>query len=316
MTAAGSLALLLHAALFTLAAPVAAGSLRWMQDRLAGHAGRPVLQPWRDLRRLLRKRPVMAEGASWLATAAPALALTALAAGALLVPSFALGMATAPAADLVVLAGLLAAARAVMALAGLDTGTAVGGMGASRVLTRAVLAEPALVLVALVFAVLTGTTNLDAIAGAIRDGLAGPRASALLVLPPALLALLLVALVQLAPAACDEPAMTANALAQDYSGWQLALVEAGSALALLLWLSLLGVLFLPFGIAAPGAGLAAWLLGLLAWGTKTAALLAALALAEAGRARLRIPATLDLLAAAVLIGLVTAVLLFAGQGGA
>lgn len=315
MSLAGWLALLLHAALFTAAAPVATGLLRWMQGRLAGRAGPPVTQPWRDLRRLLRKPPVTTQGSSWITAAAPALALAALAAGAALVPSFTLGMATAPAADLVALAGLLAAARAVMALAGLDTGAAVGGIGASRTLTQTVMGEPALLLVVLVFAVLTGFTNVDAAAGAIRDGTAGLRLGLLLTLPPALL-VALVQTGQAAPATLDAPAMATDALAQAYSGWQLALVEAGSALRLLLWLSLLGVLFLPFGIATSGAGPLSWLVGLLAWGGKTVGLLAALALLQAGRTRLPAVTAPGLLGAAVLLALVAAVLLFTGQGGA
>ncbi len=146
------------------------GCIRRLKARLLGRVGPPLLQPWRDLLRLLRKQPVMAENASWLFAAAPAGCLAAIAAAAALVPSFALGMASAPLADLLVIAGLLALARCILALAAMDVGTAFGGIGASREMTFAVFAEPALLLVIFTLALLAGTTNLDVIAACLREG--------------------------------------------------------------------------------------------------------------------------------------------------
>ena len=119
-------ALLLHAALVLAAAPVLAGALRLARARLEGRRGPPLSQGWRDLARLSRKRPVLAQDASWVFAAVPGVCATATVAAALLVPSFALGMATAPLSDLLVVAGLLALARCVLALAGLDAGAAAG----------------------------------------------------------------------------------------------------------------------------------------------------------------------------------------------
>ena len=98
-------------------------------------------------------------------------------AAAALVPSFARGMALAPLSDLILVAGLLALGRVAMALAGMDVGTAFGGLGASREMSFAALAEPALVVAVLSLAILAGTTNLDTIAGAFRDGALGLRVS-------------------------------------------------------------------------------------------------------------------------------------------
>ena len=132
MTALGSvLTLLLHAALLLALAPVLAGGLRTARARLLGRGGPPVLQGWHDLIRLARKQPVLADNASWLFAAVPGVCAAAVLAAALLVPSFALGMATAPLSDLLVVAGLLGLARCALALAALDVGTAFGGIGAS-----------------------------------------------------------------------------------------------------------------------------------------------------------------------------------------
>ncbi|MEJ1979375.1 MAG: hypothetical protein WDN49_28025 [Acetobacteraceae bacterium] len=61
-TLGGLLALVLHAALMAATAPLLVGLVRWLKARLLGRVGAPVLQPWLDLRRLVRKQPVVAEG--------------------------------------------------------------------------------------------------------------------------------------------------------------------------------------------------------------------------------------------------------------
>lgn len=302
MTAlAGVLTLLLHAALVLAAAPVLAGLLGLARARLLGRSGPPVLQPWRDLVRLARKQPVLAEDASWLFAALPGVCVAATLAAALLVPSFALGMATAPLADLLVIAGLLALARCALALAGLDTGTAAGGMGASRATLFAAHAEPVLLLVFLLLALLAGTTNLDAVAAALREGGQGLRL-------PLGLALLATCAVALAGTGAQDT------LALEYSGRHLALVEYAAALRLLLWLSLIAAMFLPFGLAPAGAGPVAWIVGLLAWAGKLGGLCAGLLLLEAGAAGLRVLDVPRLLGAALLLALLAALLLFVSQG--
>ena len=181
--ALGFLALLLHLALMLAAAPILLGAIRKLKARLLARTGPPIIQPWRDLARLARKQPVLAENASWLFSAAPAAAFTATLAAAALVPSFALGMTTAPLADLLVIGGLLALARVILALAGVVVGTAFGGIGSSREMMYASFAEPALVLVIFTLALLAGGTNLDAIAGLLMGGGQGLRVSLALALP-------------------------------------------------------------------------------------------------------------------------------------
>lgn len=314
--AAGLAAQILHLALLLAAAPVLVGYLSWLKARLLGRVGPPVLQPWRDLARLLRKQPVLAFNASFLFQAAPALGFAATLAAAALVPSFALGMTSAPVADLLVVAGLLALGRCVLALAGMDVGTAFGGIGASREMMFAAFAEPALVLVFFTLALLAGTTNLDAIAGLLAEGTFGLRIS----LGLTLVATLIIALAENGRLPVDNPAthleltMVREAMALEYSGRDLALIEASAALKLLLWLTLIGAMFCPFGMAPPGDGLLAWPLGLLAWVIKIGVLATGLACLETGIAKMRVFRVPEFLGAALLLGLLAAVFLFVSTG--
>ncbi len=308
----GLLILVLHAALILAAAPVLVGVLGMLRARLAGRTGPSILQPLRDLQRLARKQPVLPESASALLIAAPLASVTALAAAALLVPSFALGMASAPVADLIVIAGLLTASRMATALGGLESGAAIGGVAAGRVMSLAVLTEPALLLAVFVVATMAGSTNLDSVAGALREGGSGLRVSLGLALAAA-------AIVALVEAGRFQGRGSVLGLGADtsrlaLSGWHLAVAEYAAGLRLAVWLSLLLVMFVPAGIAPAGAGLLAWILGLAAWVVKMAVLSAGLALMEAGRPALRWSWAPELLGMALLLGLLAAVFLFIGQG--
>ncbi len=262
MTASGALALLLHVPLMAAAALLAAGLSPWAAARLEGRAGPSPLQPWHDWRAQLRKPPVRPEGASRLFAAAPLVCLATTAVAALLVPSFSLGMATAPAADLVVVTGLLALSRCLLALAALDAGSAPGALAALGSLRTGLVAEPALLPLALTLAVLTGSTNLSVAGSALGE-------TALPALP------LLVVLCGLAGIATldgpgDLPA---------FAGWQRVAAEASVALRRVVWLSLLAGLALPASLAAPGLDVAAWILAILAWSLKLAVLTAGCAAA-------------------------------------
>ncbi|HTW27930.1 MAG TPA: NADH-quinone oxidoreductase subunit H [Acetobacteraceae bacterium] len=307
---------LIHAALMIAAAPVVVGLIRRIKARLAGRVGPPVLQPWRDLIRLARKEPVVAENASFVFTGAPAVALAATFAAAMLVPSFALGMVTAPVSDLIVLAGLLTLARCALALAGLDVGTSFGGIGSSREMSFAVFAEPALLLVILTLLLIAGSTNLDVIAGLLRSASFGLRVSLGLVL----IVTAIVALAECGRIPVDNPAthleltMVHEAMVLEYSGRHLAMIEGAAALRLLLWLTLIGTLFAPFGLASAGSGPAAWAIGLACWAADTLVLVAALAVLETGFAKMRVFRVPELLGVAILLGVLAAVFLFISQG--
>jgi formate hydrogenlyase subunit 4 len=313
---AGFVAQIAHALLMLAAGPVLVGFVRRIKARLLGRSGPSLLQPWRDLLRLMRKQRVLAENASPLFCAAPVLSFAAIAAAASLVPSFTLGMTFAPISDLIVIAGLLTLARCIIALAGLDVGTAFGGIGSSREMTFATFAEPALLLVIFTLALLAGTTNLDSIAALFREGAFGLRVS----LGLALIATIAVAIAENARIPVDNPAthleltMVHEAMVLEYSGSDLALIEWATALKLLLWMSLIATVFLPFGIAPPVPGIAEWAVGLMAWGVKIVVLGAALGLLETVIAKMRVFRVPEFLGIAVLLGLLAAIFLFLSQG--
>ncbi len=311
-----TVALLLHVALMLAAAPLLVGGTIRLKARLLGRAGPPLLQPWRDLLRLAHKQPVLAENASWLFCAAPAVSFASILAAAGLLPSFTLGMASAPFADLLAFAGLLGVSRCTLALAGMDAGTAFGGLGASRQIAFSIFAEPALILVVFTFALLVGSTNIDLIAGTVGDGSPGLRVSLGLVL----VGILILAIAENGRIPADNPAtnleltMVHEAVALEYSGRHLALIEWGRALKLLVWLTLIVSVFVPAGAATAGASPLYWLVGLLACVAKLGALALALSLLETATARMRVFRVPEFLGIAVLLGLLAALVVLASGG--
>ncbi len=142
-----------------LGAPLLTGLMRQVRARLEGRAGAGVLQPWRDLRKLARKQATTPHGTTWAFAAAPiVLAATAVTVAAV-VPLAQVRTPLDGAADLIAVTALLALGTAALALAGLDSGTAFGGMGASREMTVMALAEPTLLLAVFALSVPAGSTN-------------------------------------------------------------------------------------------------------------------------------------------------------------
>ncbi len=307
---------LLHIVLLLAAAPLLVGVVRWLKARMVGRRGASPLQPWRDIGKLLRKRPVLAENASLVSEVAPYVACAASIVAIACIPSFSRGMLLAPVGDLILLAGLLALARMALALVGMDVGTAFGGLGAAREMSFSVFAEPALLLCVLTFAILAGTTNLDLIAATFRDGGLGLRVSLAL----AAMAMLAVAVAENARIPVDNPAthleltMVHEAMLLESSGRHLALWEYQAALKLTLWLALLAAIFVPFGAAPAGAGPLAWALGLAAWLVKIGVLCLALAVFESAIAKMRVFRVPEFLGAALLLALLAAALLFVSTG--
>ena len=296
----GLIAQVLHIALMLAAAPLLAGLMRWARARRLGHAGPALLQPWRDLMRLARKQPVVGEGTSVLFTAAPLVDFAASLTAAALVPSFARGMATAPAADVLVVFGLLALARVTLALAAMDAGTAPGGLAAGRAMTLAALAEPVLLLTVFALALAAGTTNIDLIATRVVRGTSGPHAG---------IGLALVALLMVMPDS-TEPA----ALRHDHSGRHLALAEGAAWLRALAMLSLTAAAFVPYGMAEAAGLPLLWPLGLLAWGVKVVVLALGFAALDSLRAAPALARIAGFSTVALALALLAAILLCVAQG--
>ncbi|MBV9192265.1 MAG: NADH-quinone oxidoreductase subunit H [Betaproteobacteria bacterium] len=296
-------------------APLLAGYVRTLKARLVGRRGPPLLQPYRDLLRLIRKEVVLADSASWLFRAAPYIVFAATWVAAALVPTFATGLLFNYAADMIAIVALLASARFMLALAGLDVGTSFGGIGSSREMMIASLAEPAMVMVVFTLSLLAGSTQLSSIAAFMQGPGVGLRVS----LAMALVALIMVAIAENARIPVDNPAthleltMVHEAMIIEYSGRHLALIELASFVKLLLYISIIGCVFAPWGIAVAGQGLEAYLVGLAVYVVKLAVAGLLLALFETAIAKMRVFRYSDFLGSALMLGVLATLLLFVSR---
>ena len=164
-------------ALVVLLAPLLTGFVRTSKARLLRRRGPSVWQPYRDVYRLLRKDVVLAENASWLFRVTPYLVFATTWVAAALVPTFATGLLFNWAADLIAIAALLGSARFFLALAGMDIGTSFGGIGSSREVMIASLAEPAMLMIVFTLALVAGATQLSTVAEYLASPAAGLRVS-------------------------------------------------------------------------------------------------------------------------------------------
>lgn len=237
--------------IFIAAAPLLAGWVKRLKCHMQNRAAPAVWQPYRDLSKLLRKDMLLAENASWLFRAVPYIVFGATLLAAAAVPLFAVHLPTAAIADLIVLAGFFALARFFTALAALDIGTAFGGMGASREMTVAALAEPAMLMAVFTLAMTAGTTNLSAAIETVLHAGLVLRPSFLF----ALLALTMVAVAECGRIPVDNPAthleltMLHEAMILEYGGRHLALIEWAAQIKLLIYAVLIVDFFFPWGIA-------------------------------------------------------------------
>jgi formate hydrogenlyase subunit 4 len=302
-------------ALVLILAPLLTGFVRKVKARLLRRQGPLVIQPYRDLIRLLRKEVVLAESASWLFRAAPYMIFATTWVAAALVPTFAVGLLFSWSADLIAIIALLGSARFLLALAGLDVGTSFGGIGSSREVMIASLAEPAMIMIVFTLALLAGTTQLSWVAAFMLEANVGLRVS----LGLALVALIMVAIAENARIPVDNPAthleltMVHEAMVLEYSGRHLAMIEAAAMLKLLLYVALLACVFLPWGIASSGAGVRAYAIGAAAFVAKLAAGGILLAIFETSIAKMRVFRVPQFLGAALMLGLLGALLLFVSR---
>ena len=305
MNTVGYAAIVLQVGAVVAGAPVLTGLMRQTRARLEGRAGAGVLQPWRDVRKLLRKEPITPVGTGPAFRWAPLLLVATSLVLAVLVPLISTDTPVRGRADLIVVVALLALGTLALALAGLDTGTAFGGMGASREMTIAALVEPTILMAVFALSIPAGSTNLPVIVAGAADQ------PARLASPAGLLAIAALAVAVLAesgrlpvdnPSTHLELTMVHEAMVLEYAGPDLALVEFGSQLRLTVLLGLLASLFAPWGIAT-SASLTAVLLALLLVVLKVMVLGMALAAAEVFWAKLRLFRVPELLAGSFLLAL-------------
>jgi formate hydrogenlyase subunit 4 len=301
--------------LVLLLAPGLTGFVRKVKARLLRRQGPPLVQPYRDLVRLLRKEVVLAHGASWLFRLIPYLTFAATWVAAALVPTFKTGLMFSWSADLIAIIALIGSARFFLALAGLDVGTSFGGIGSSREVMIASLAEPAMLMIMFTLALIAGSTQLSTMAEYMLSPDVGLRVS----LGLALLALTMVAIAENARIPVDNPAthleltMVHEAMVLEYSGRHLALIELTAALKLILYLSLIACLFAPWQMAVPPAPALALAIGAAAYVGKLALGGFLLALFETAIAKMRVFRVPEFLGAALMLGLLATLLRFVSR---
>ena len=294
-----------QAALALVLAPGLVGLIRWMKARLQNRRGAPIFQPYWELAKLFQKEVVVSSNASWLFHAAPFIVFASAVTVTFLVPILAVPLPFDGVGDLLVVVYLLLLGTYFLSLAGLDTGSPFGGMGASREMTVAAVAEPTVALAIFALALSAGSTNLGQI---VARTMSDPGTA---LSPGHLLAfgaLFIVTLAETGRLPVDNPAthleltMIHEAMVLEYSGRYLALIEWAAALKLLIFFSLLGNLFVPVGISM-ALTLSSLVIAVVSLLAKFVVLAGAVAILETRIAKLRLFRVPELLSASFVLAL-------------
>ncbi len=293
----------LQAAGMLAVAPLVRGTIARMKARLQNRQGPPLLQGYRDLAKLLRKEAVRSETASWVYSAGPLVYFAAAVTATTFVPVLVAAAPLEAAGGVLALVGTLALGRFALAAAALDTGSPFGGMGSSREMTIAAIAEPALLLGLFTAALAAGSLNLGELVRTLLARGQSYHPSELL----ALSGLFIVLIAETGRIPVDNPAthleltMIHEAMVLEYAGPDLALVEWASALKELLFITLLIDLFVPVGIATSITPLSLGL-AVIAWLGKVLVVAVAVTLVESTNAKLRLFRVPELVAISLGLG--------------
>lgn len=297
--------------------PFFVGLIRKVKARLQCRRGARVLQPYSDLAKLFRKQPVVSTTTSWIFTAAPYIVFSSTLAAGLLIPVFSSTTPLSFAGNIIALVYLLALGTFFLMLAGLDAGSAFGGMGSSREAIIITLTEPALILSIFAIVLTAGSTNLSPIVhrtALLEDIFTAPSPHLM-----ALAALFIVAIAENGRVPVDNPAthleltMIHEAMILEYSGRYLALIEWAGALKLLVFLTLIANVFAPWGIATSfepallGIGLVTYL-------AKVSVLAVLVGAIESMFAKLRLFRVDDLLGIAFILALLGLIFFYVLRG--
>jgi len=297
--------------------PFTVGLIRKVKARLQCRQGPGWLQPYYDLAKLFRKEVVASTHTSWIFTAAPYIIFASTLAAVLLVPIFLSKVPLNFAGDVITVVYLLALGTFFLILAGLDAGSAFGGMGSSREAIVAALTEPAMILSIFAVGLTAGSTNLSTIVHktALLQGIVTDPPPHLM----ALAALFIVTLAETGRVPVDNPAthleltMIHEAMILEYSGRYLALVEWASAMKLLLFLTLISNIFAPWGIATEPKPV--WMaFGVAVWLFKICGLAVLIGVIESMFAKLRLFRVTDFLGVAFILSLLAIIFFYILRG--
>ncbi len=238
-------------AVLLIVAPLFAGWVKMVKCWFQGRTAPSILQPSRDILKLFSKDVTLAENASWIFRFTPYLVFGVSVMAGGIIPILSTDLPLSATADVIALVALFAIARFFAALAGMDIGTAFGGMGSSREMTIASLAEPAMLMAVFAVSLVSKSTSLSQMAFVVSQGHSFLRPSLVF----ALLAFILIALAETGRVPVDNPAthleltMIHEAMILEYSGRHLALIEWSGMMKLFLFVVLGIASFFPRGIA-------------------------------------------------------------------
>jgi formate hydrogenlyase subunit 4 len=290
--------------LLLLVAPLFSGLIKTLKARLQTRRGPGVLQSYRDILKLLRKGMVIPETASWIFSAAPYVVFTTATLVGLMIPMTTTHAPLSLFGGVLAVIGLLALGRFFLALGGLDTGSSFGGLGSSREMTIAAIAEPAMMLAIFTVALGANSTNLSEMANiAVTQSWRFLAPSQML----AFAALFIVLIAETGRIPVDNPAthleltMIHEAMVLEYSGPYLALIEWGSSIKQLVLMTLLVNTFFPFGLSS-GWSLRTVGVGLAFFLAKMIVLACLIVLVETTNAKLRLFRVPELLMVAFILG--------------
>jgi formate hydrogenlyase subunit 4 len=299
-------------AMVVIGAPLLVGFVRKIKAGLQGRRGADVLQPYRDLKKLFYKEVVISENTSWIFRLAPYVSIGTMLLAAVIVPVVTTACGTNFLGNIVLLMYVFLLGTFFLSLAALDAGSPFGGMGSSREMAIAALAEPTVMVAIFSIALRAGSTGLNEM---ITHSMADPL---LLLNPSHLLAFFSFSIVALAetgrlpvdnPSTHLELTMIHEAMILEYSGRYLALVEWASAIKFSLFLTLLANLFFPWGIAVTLAP-AALFWGTVTLGIKVVILAVIVSVLETSVAKLRLFRVPELLAGSFMMALLAVVSFF------
>ena len=281
-------------------APLVSGLIKALKARLQVRRGPDILQPYRDLYKLFQKGMVMPDTASWIFSATPYVVFGATAIAGLMIPMISAQAPLGLFGGVLAVVYLLGLGRFFLARAGLDTGSSFGGLGSSREMTIAALAEPAMMLAVFTVAIGANSTSLSEIARVATSTTWHFLAPAQML---AFAALFLVLIAETGRIPVDNPAthleltMIHEAMILEYSGPYLGLIEWGASIKQLLLMTLLINSFLPFGLHSEWS-LGGLLISLVYLLLKLLVLAASIVLVETTNAKMRFFRVPDLLAMA------------------
>ena len=295
-----------------LGAPLLVGIVGKTKARLQGRRGAGVWQPYRNLRKLLVKEVVISGTTSWVFRLTPYVVISTMLLSALMVPVLTTSGALPFLGNIIMLMSVFLLGTFFLALAALDAGSSFGGMGSSREMAIAALAEPTVMIAIFAIALRAGSTDLNEM---VRRSVSDP----LLLLNPghllAFLSFVIVALAETGRLPVDNPSthleltMIHEAMILEYSGRYLALIEWASSIKLFLFLTLLGNIFFPWGIAVTPEPVAL-VIGVFALAIKLGVLALGLAILETSVAKLRLFLVPELLSGSFLLALLAVISFF------